>query len=474
MTSTPIRAADQTWLHMDRLDNLLHVRCLMWLEAEPDLDTLRALLQERLVDRHPVLRRRASERDGEWFWEDADDFDVADHVRLVRLDGDDAALRTWIGERFAEPFTPGRPLWSADLVTGIEGRGAALFCRVHHAVTDGVRLVQLMFSLCETEAGGTVPLPVGRPPRTAGLLGSAAAVVRRATADLADLALGSTRAPLRLATSLSPRLLPQGLGLVRHPHRLIDLVQGLSSTDNQTVNTVAELGRVLTASRTPRTAWTGRPGVEKSVAWVTDLDLAHVRALGREHGGTVNDVLVALVAQALTRYLAEKDALVDEVAWMVPVTLRPFDESLPEELGNHFSLVFLPMPLGSRTPRQAVAAVRQRMERIKNSLEPVVTFGVQWAVAESPRLVAHRVTNLLADKAVGVLTNVPGPRRPVRLAGMRVTHVLGWVPSSGHQPLGVCLFSYAGAVTVGIAADTGLVPDPDRIAELIEEEYRSW
>lgn len=156
---------------------------------------------------------------------------------------------------------------------------------------------------------------------------------------------------------------------------------------------------------------------------------------------------------------------------MVPVSLLPFDVNLPEELGNHFALVFLPMPLGTGSTAAAVAAMRDRMLRIKNSVEPAITFGVQWMVAESPRALAFRLTNLFANKGVGVLTNVPGPRTPMTFAGTRVAGTLGWVPMSGDQPLGVAIFSYDGAVSIGIAGDAVLVPDPDRIADLIREEY---
>src|SRR5690606_1070222 len=90
---------------------------------------------------------------------------------------------------------------------------------------------------------------------------------------------------------------------------------------------------------------------------------------------------------------------------------------------------------------------------------------------ESPKALAVRLTNLFANKGVGVLTNVPGPRERMTFAGGEVAGTLGWVPMSGDQPPGIAIFSYAGEVTIGIAGDAKLVPDPDRIAGLIESEY---
>ncbi|MCK9824104.1 WS/DGAT domain-containing protein [Nocardioides cavernae] len=468
----PVPPSDQTWLHMDRPNNLMHVRSLMWFDEPVGIDAVRRVLEERLIARHPVFRRRAVEHDGEWYWEDDPDFDLGNHVRVVGLEGDEEDLRTWIGEQFAVQLDRERPLWTIDLVTGIDGYATVMFTRFHHALADGIRLVQLMFSLCDpVDGSAVVPVSVGRAHHSAGLLATGAALARRSAGDAGDLLLGALKVPLRVAATLSPRLVREGLGLALHPLRVIDAVEGITSRENQSVNTIAEVSRILTAPPSTHTAWSGTPGVEKVVSWVRGIDLARVREIGRATDGTVNDVLLAVVSLALTRYLDEKDALVDEIAWLVPVSLVPFDADLPEDLGNHFSLVFLPMPLGLGSTGEAVSAMKERMLRIKHSVEPVITFGVQWMIAESPRALAVRLTDLFANKGVGVLTNVPGPREQVTFAGVPVAGTLGWVPMSGHQPLGISIFSYGGEVTIGVAGDAGLVPDPDRIAELIEQEY---
>jgi diacylglycerol O-acyltransferase len=457
---------------MDRPNNLMYVRSLMWFDEPVDVDAVRRLLEDRLIGRHPVFRRRAVEHGGEWYWEDDPEFDLDHHVRVVGLEGDEEDLRAWIGAQFPVPFDPERPLWTMDLVTGIDGYATVLFSRFHHALADGIRLVQLMFSLCDPADGSArLPVHVGREHRSPGLLATGVAVVRRTAGDAGDLAIGALKVPLRIAATLSPRLVREGLGLVRHPLRGIDAVEGMTSRDNQTVNTIAEISRLLAAPPSAETSWSGTPGAEKVVSWARGIDLARVKEIGRTTDGTVNDVLLAIVSHALTRYLAEKDSLVDEIAWLVPVSLLPFDADLPEDLGNHFSLVFLPMPLGLGSTREAVAAMKDRMERIKHSVEPAITFGVQWMIAESPRALAVRLTNLFANKGVGVLTNVPGPRDRVTFAGVPVAGTLGWVPMSGNQPLGIAIFSYDAEVTIGVAGDAGLVPDPDRIAELIEQEY---
>ncbi len=138
------------------------------------------------------------------------------------------------------------------------------------------------------------------------------------------------------------------------------------------------------------------------------------------------------------------------------------------ELGNHFVVVMLSMPLGVREPGDLIGEIHQRTTRLKNSVEPMVAFGFQRAIAESPSTVAHRVTDFFTGKTIGQLTNVPGPRVALTMAGAPVRSILGWVPTSGDQPLGVCLFSYNGSVTVGVSTDARMIPDPLHLVELVE------
>jgi hypothetical protein len=97
----------------------------------------------------------------------------------------------------------------------------------------------------------------------------------------------------------------------------------------------------------------------------------------------------------------------------------------------------------------------------------MLIFGAQRAVAATPSPLSERITAFVADKTVGVLTNVPGPTAPIALAGTQVAGVLGWVPTASDQSLGLCILSYAGEVNIGVSADAGIMPDPERLAALI-------
>lgn len=474
--STPIAAQDQLWLHMDRPNNLMIVRALMWLAHEPDWDAVTDLLQERLVDRYPVFSQRPEEDNGNWQWVADPDFNLQNHLTHLDFAGaDQEALRQHISKQFSQPLPHDRPLWSIQVLHGIPDSSGAerpvLFSSFHHSLADGIRLVQVTLGLCDSIAGAT-PKLVGRAPEKRGLMTGAGQMLRQGLSDGLDLGVGLARAGISLPfrSAISDQL-RAGWGLLVNPANLIDLVEGVTKDDNALVNTGSELARLLTATAATKTSWSGTPGVDKQVAWVSDLPLSPLKAAAKRHHGTVNDAMLAVVSKALTAYLDEHDALVPGIQWLVPVSIQPLDADLPRELGNHFALVFLEMPLGISDPQELFVALQERMQRIKNSAVPLLTTALQWMVAESPKQLAVALTNFFANKGAGVLTNVPGPRTQISFAGVPVTRMLGWAPASGDQPLCLCIYSYQDSLSIGVSADAQLVPDPERIAELIQSAY---
>jgi diacylglycerol O-acyltransferase len=262
-----------------------------------------------------------------------------------------------------------------------------------------------------------------------------------------------------------------GVLLFRRPDRVLNAFEDAGGPAHRSLNDAGTLTKlVLGGSRS--TMWSGLPGPAKSVSWSPPMSLAAVKRAAKAHGATVNDVLVAAVAGGLRRYLADFGASADEVIWMVPVNLKPFEEEIPEDLGNHFALVMLGMPLGDGSVDERLAEIHRRMQRIKNSDEAVITFGVQRALSMSPMVMAEFVTNFFANKAVGVLTNVPGPTGRMTFAGADVVQVLGFAPCSGNQPLTATIFTYDGGVTIGFAGDAALVPELPRLVGHVVAEVR--
>jgi len=155
----------------------------------------------------------------------------------------------------------------------------------------------------------------------------------------------------------------------------------------------------------------------------------------------------------------------------VPVNLRPLDEA--HRLGNQFGLVFLALPLGVEGPAERLTEVKRRMDELKSSLQPVVAFGALTAIGYLPVPLQPVPIQFFGSKASLVLSNVPGPRERLFLAGEPLGRAMFWVPQSGRLGLGVSILSYAGEVMVGVASDAGLVPDPAAIVDGFQAEVEA-
>lgn len=476
--ATPIAASDLTWLLMDRPNNLMHVHGLLIFERLPDWELLRNAILDRIVTKYRVLSQIPVHRDGHWEWHDDLQFRLSRHVRRVYLDdSSEDALREYLSAQFAVPFDRAHPLWDMQLISGPPGDvgGGAMLTRFHHGLGDGIRLVQLLLGTCDPAEGAT-PRTVGRTGNDHGPLGTVLHVTERSMKDTLDLVLhaGGAAAQLgrKVVATLNPLELPHHfetvVDLARHPVKVIDAVTSFASEDNEMSNSWREIGRLLLADKADTHAWSGHPGLDKGVVWIEGISLAEVKLAAKHLGGTVNDTLMSAVSLAMTDYLAGRGVTdVEDLGWLMPVSLRPVDGSLPSTLGNHFALVLFPMPIGISDPAELVGEIHQRTNRLKHSAEPVLAFGMQRVIAESPGAVAKRITDFFSSKSVGQLTNVPGPSAQLRMVGAPVRTVLGWVPTSGDQPIGVCLFTYNGTVSIGVAVDIRMIPDPMSITELI-------
>jgi hypothetical protein len=173
---------------------------------------------------------------------------------------------------------------------------------------------------------------------------------------------------------------------------------------------------------------------------------------------------------ALRQYLRGRDSLVDEIRAFVPFNLRPLDSPLPASLGNKFGLVFLPLPVGARTAAARLRRVKERMAEIKGSPEGIIAYGMLEVMGLTPAQVESTLVDLFSARGTAVITNVPGPREPVYLAGSPVSAVAVWAPMSGSVSMSVSILSYNGQVTVGLMADAGLVPDPETLVDSFQGE----
>lgn len=433
--STTIAPEDELWLRLDRPTNVLGIVSVLWTATPVDLDELRRLLTERLVDRYPVFRARPDDggrRSPGPVWVEDPDFDLDRHVRVETLPADrpEAALQDRVGALRAARFDLRHPPWEVHLLRG-HGSGSAVVVRTHHALADGVRMMRLLFALTDPRDPG--------PPEAA----------------------------LPVATHGVGDLRPTAADLPWHPLRAVGAgVRMLAAAANTAVDTAEVLGW-----SNPRHAWSGAPGTAKSAAWTDAIPLRVLAGLAHEEGATVNDVCLALLGGAVARAQAAElaAAVPSDLAWMMPVNLDPFDAGPPERLGNHFALVLVVLPM--RGPfRARLLEVHARVEQLRRSWEPTLTHTLAQFLGRAPEPLGTRLSDLLADKTVGVVTNVPGPRAAVTLAGAEVTGVVGWAPCSAEQLVTACIVSYDGRVRIGVGTDLDRVGEARGLVAALEEE----
>jgi WS/DGAT/MGAT family acyltransferase len=374
-------------------------------------------------------------------WEDVPHFEVEQQLHHIALPAphDEAALMELVSDLASTPLDRARPLWQVHVVDAVEG-GSALVMRFHHCLGDGTAMMALSQQLFD----GSPDVPLG-PDKPA---------AAHPEAGLLDRLLAPAQ-----------RAVETGVGLARHPERLVELA-GLA------VSGAGMLVEELLKPPDPPSPLKGefRPG--KRVAWSAPVSIEDVKAIGRRCGAKVNDVLVAGMAGALRGYLSRRgvDVRRTTLRALVPVDLRPRDRAL--ELGNDFGLVILELPIGSSSPLARVRRTRAQMQALKGSPEALAIRTLFSIFGRGPKLLEDVAVDLFGSKASLVMTNVAGPRDTLFLAGVPIERMMFWVPHPGRQlGMGVSILSYAGSATLAVVADAHLVPDPERITERFDREF---
>lgn len=482
---------DALWLEMDKPGNLMVVDSLFWTAEPIDWDSYRKATRERLWDRYPVFRSVVVRgEDGGWWWEEQPDADLEDRYEQVVLEepGGDAELQELISSQRTVPLDRTGPLWRAVLVDGFHG-GSAVFFRAHHAIADGIRMVQLTLSVFDTSPDGTAVLPhkCHQPTQAVPSSGPAVSTPAQSRASLTSQVRSQATNVASTSLQLARSTVTNPVGAAHSALTISESLVGSAGSRTQSVlgarlalppvlagvpGDVDTFRKLILGTRNDNTRWTGTVGEHKAIAWSPSILLDDVKATARANAATVNDVLVTCVAQSLRAYLARHQAVCHSVTWDVPVNLKPFDPTLPVVLGNSFALVQLEIPTNIGDPVHTLEVVRRRMGRIKRGHEAAVDFGVQAVISRMSKRLYRASVDLLANRAIGVLTNVTGPQVPLYVAGQKVEGMMGWAPLTADQVMSFTIYSYDGKVFVGIAADAGLVPDHEQIVDGFADAFR--
>jgi hypothetical protein len=410
-----LSACDVCWYSMERDINPMVVVSFMFMRKAPDFAALEAILRARLLcfDRFRQVPRRI---DGHLCWVDADGFDLNRHLHEERLsEATDDAFGQRLDALTGEALDFNRPLWDI-VVFHNHPRGAAVVIRVHHCLADGIALVRVLLSLTDGLA----------PPNS-------------------DEVAPTPAEPGRTRPSL-PRLM---MDLLKAFPRML----------------------MLPDSRTPlKNPLTGK----RRTAWSLPIPVATLKAVARHHDCKINDLILAATAGAIRRYLMSQGQVVDGLTFrvLVPVNLRRLDG--PIELGNKVGFIYLPLPVGRDKALDRLAEVKATMDRVKSGREALLSYWALCLLGTLPPGLQQGLTDVLNQNASATMTNVPGPRQTITLAGEPITDMGFFGPQSGRMGVGISAFSYNGRLTLGINADAGMIAEPRLLSACFEEDVSAW
>jgi len=439
MTSERMSPVDTAWLHMDEPANPADIVSLMTFDDRLSYDAVKRVIEERLL-KFDRFKQRVTETDGHPTWEDDPEFHIERHVMRYELDAPltSDTLSRVVTDLANEELSRDRPLWAMHLIDGTDG-GSAIVSRLHHCIADGFALAHAMLTLTD-RADGT-PMSETLQPAEQG-----------------------EHEPLLNV------LVHEAAEVARHPGHALDLAK-------QGAALARSLGHLLFVPFDRRTILKKKLSGRRRMAWSSTLDLDTIKAIGRSRGATVNDVLLSTMTGALRRFLAEAGEPVDEftIRAIIPVNLRPVHsiEEMDDSMGNRFGLVFLDLPVNEKTTESRFRGLKQRMDEMKGTPEAFVAFGILNALGHTSATIEHIVNEVFGRKASLVVTNVPGPREPLYIDGVRLRDIMSWVPHPARLGLGLSILSYAGKVIVGVRVDEAVTKNPGRFVELFEEEVSS-
>jgi diacylglycerol O-acyltransferase / wax synthase len=442
---------DASFLYLDAPDAPLHVGGVLVLEAPVGGAEALAELVEARLSLVPRYRQRVAEVPGHLanpVWVDDPDFDVAYHVRRSALPrpGTEQQLYDLVSRVTAQPLDRHRPLWEIYLVEGLAGNRVAVITKTHPALVDGLSAIDIGQVLLDTEPDAPVPSAEDWQPR---------------------------RAPS------PPELVVQALQqYLRRPTSVLDTARG-AVTDARSVGvrlSAASRGLLRTARSTvsgaPHSPLNVPAGRRRRVA-VARVELDGLKQVRAVHGGTVNDVLLAVVAGALREWLLSRGQAVvssTSVRALVPISVQG------EELdpGPRVSSYLVDLPVGEPNPRVRLTRISYAMRGVASHGQAVGADSLIALTGFAPptlhalgvraaRGLSRRLFNL-------VITNVPGPQMPLYAAGSRMLEVFPVVPLARGQGLSIGMTSYAGRVFFGLNADQDSVGDVQVLADLIEQE----
>lgn len=463
---------DNAWRRMGKSDNLTTITGVITFTEEMGYDELCAKLESRLLrfDRfkqHIGGRSRNVRRP---YWVLNDDIDIESHVQTVSLPEpkDKATLQEFVGTLMSRPLDERQPLWQIYHLSEYED-GSAIVVRLNHSMADGFALLYVLFGLADDPDG--IRFPIGG-------LSTPPLPTNETTGAIADNTAGSDSTGDSTDSDSTQAISGEEAGVDQLSSTFSDSNAEDSSRTSGILDKCKLAGRtaktalqLLLLSEEPDTSLRGEIGTEKRAAWSKEMDVEAVKAVGRQHDATINDVLLAATAGVFRRTLESRGEDVENLTMRctVPVNLKPM-ETRDQSLGNYFGLAFVPVPVSERSLGDRIELIRRETSREQLGTEAFIVYQLIKLGGIVPAPVFTQALKLFEGNATAVVSNVPGPMDSISIAGKEVDKIMFWNPQANDQGLSVSIFTYNGGVRVGISGDVNLVPDPTELTAAFEAE----
>ncbi|RSD22870.1 wax ester/triacylglycerol synthase family O-acyltransferase [Amycolatopsis eburnea] len=417
MATSPLSALDVAFLCLESETSPMHMGAVLTFTARGPVDagTLTAILAERAA-RLPKLRQRARAElfpPGAASWAEDPGFVAADHIHHVVLSSlyEPDPLAAYASRWIAEPLDTSRPLWDLTVVTGLPDGKFALLLKLHHALTDGAGAYAVAAGLLD---GVELPQRIPAPRRPA----------PRSTLDTVKDALGTAW-----------------------------------DQANETAGIASSLVR---AARPPLSPISAPTSAERRLGFVR-LPLTELRRVRQAHGGTTNDVVLAVLSGALREWLVNRGHRADgrTLRALIPVSVR--GRAGGGLGGNKLSGYLCDLPVGEDDPVERLRVVRRAMTRNK-AAGPSRGAGALPLLADRVPPLLHRLGTRTAGRAAPMLfdlvvTTVPLPPARLSLDGARLAAVYPFVPLAPRHAVGIAVATYRDSVHIGLQANGAAVPD---------------
>jgi diacylglycerol O-acyltransferase / wax synthase len=445
---------DALFLYIERPGQPLSIASVSIFEGAVPLKKLRELVESKLplIPRYRQRVAFPSFNLGLPTWQADPKFDIRNHIRQVTLrKGTEAGLKALTSNIISTHLDRTRPLWDLLLVRGLDGNRTGMIARIHHCMADGIAGVGIMSVLMGENAMPAMPArrkPAFEPPP-----------IRDAGAQLLHSVLKSYFSAVKGALTLHGEAISiaqQVFGNSSEPlSKLMDAVPELASP----------------AERLPFNVVCHGP---QKFGW-TEISMADIQTLRQRRGGTVNDIILTVMAAAIRRYSELRGVKVKgrSVRIMIPVNVRGNGDI--SELGNRIYFLPVTIPLDVRDPQRLFAFVRERMEFLKRvrAAEFVGFAGGLFATIPTPiwAAIGPVASQLPLSLCNTIITNVPGPQTPLHMLGHKMLSWYPYVPIGGEMGVNVAILSYNGMAYFGFSCDVGALPDPQNLEKFVKASF---